>query len=946
MNHTARITRALGALALVGLLVVGIPWALVHYIGSPFPHDLPSWHQIHDTLTTRGIPDDVLLKALAIVVWITWAMLVASLVTEAIGMARGTTSRRVPLASTFQPVARWLVAAIAVGILTTSTRTAATPTPALAANLTALRTNTPRAELVVDLTATPPAAQPVTPAALSNGTAPPVAAQPAVHVVQPGDTLWDISGQHLGDPYRWPEIYDLNHDRAQPDGTSLIDPNLIYPGWTLQLPSTAPSAAEPPLAAASPPPTPVPTSSPPAPVQPMPDAVVPPATIAPNGSTETTRATTTPTTIPSSRSAQEATVNERAAAKPADSDGDGTAAPFGVAGAAFLASGSLELLALLRRRQLQRRQVGHAVPRLSDELAATETALRAAALGAPGPWLDYALRTLAGHRTKRGEAVAQPVAVHLTSDELVVMLAEPNPRAPTPWTTTSPGWRWHLLLSTPTGELERIAADACAPMPALITIGASPDGSVMLDLEACGLVTITGTLEEARGLARSAVLELAVSPAADELDIVTVGDTPLIAPSATLSRVHHMTTLDDAVDIIGGPVRATGKALNDAALATTFQARCGNHGSDPWTPTLLILDYFPGENERTQLESLVGAGGRGLGILVIGDWPAAPWQLHLEDGHLDAPRLGLHGLERTIEIQHVEKTIADATVELFEQTEDDTDELILQYDVVDRERPPEGPARAPVDAPIIVHVYGDLRVEGATRPLTDLETELVTYLATRERPVDADVIQTALWPDRTVSAKRWWNLVSETRKALGVDQDGNFHLPPFTRWQPLRLVSGVTTDLARIEAALRGISQEASAEAELVRALGEVAGRPFDAKRGYAWVHANGLASYAEALVTDAVHVVASMCIERGEMDEAVRVAAIGLRASPGNETLYRDLIIAHDKLGDTRAIENTIRDLFESLETMDPYSDLMPETIALCERVAGRNVKRIASTG
>ena len=41
MNRTARITRALGALFLLGALVVGIPWALAHYIGSPLPHDIP-----------------------------------------------------------------------------------------------------------------------------------------------------------------------------------------------------------------------------------------------------------------------------------------------------------------------------------------------------------------------------------------------------------------------------------------------------------------------------------------------------------------------------------------------------------------------------------------------------------------------------------------------------------------------------------------------------------------------------------------------------------------------------------------------------------------------------------------------------------------------------------------------------------------------------------------
>ena len=33
-----------------------------------------------------------------------------------------------------------------------------------------------------------------------------------------GDTLWDIAGEQLADPYRWQEIADLNQGRAMSDG--------------------------------------------------------------------------------------------------------------------------------------------------------------------------------------------------------------------------------------------------------------------------------------------------------------------------------------------------------------------------------------------------------------------------------------------------------------------------------------------------------------------------------------------------------------------------------------------------------------------------------------------------------------------------------------------------------------------------------------------------------
>lgn len=50
-----------------------------------------------------------------------------------------------------------------------------------------------------------------------------------VHVVRPGDTLWDIARACMNDPFLWPEIFRLN--------TAVIeDPALIYPRERLVLP--------------------------------------------------------------------------------------------------------------------------------------------------------------------------------------------------------------------------------------------------------------------------------------------------------------------------------------------------------------------------------------------------------------------------------------------------------------------------------------------------------------------------------------------------------------------------------------------------------------------------------------------------------------------------------------------------------------------------------------
>lgn len=53
---------------------------------------------------------------------------------------------------------------------------------------------------------------------------------PASYTIKPGDNLWDIARNQMGDATRWKEIYSLNKDVI---GTN---PDLIHPGNTLELP--------------------------------------------------------------------------------------------------------------------------------------------------------------------------------------------------------------------------------------------------------------------------------------------------------------------------------------------------------------------------------------------------------------------------------------------------------------------------------------------------------------------------------------------------------------------------------------------------------------------------------------------------------------------------------------------------------------------------------------
>ncbi|NIZ93244.1 hypothetical protein [Kineococcus rubinsiae] len=233
---------AVATLLLLGV-VAGVPLALVALLGNPLPTTLPGRAWLDAEVTASSVLD-----VLAVVLWGVWLHFVVCVVAEFRAWARGTRGR-VPLGSGNQLLARRLVAAVlllsagavwvpgtasAVGaVLSTATVSATTSMPSASGGAEAGSARTAVAVAADEPDAGWRAAEPA-----------PAGAAPVAYLVQPPlgrhhDCLWDIAERTLGDPLRYQEIFELNRNRVQPDGSRLVDADLIRPGWTLLLPADA-----------------------------------------------------------------------------------------------------------------------------------------------------------------------------------------------------------------------------------------------------------------------------------------------------------------------------------------------------------------------------------------------------------------------------------------------------------------------------------------------------------------------------------------------------------------------------------------------------------------------------------------------------------------------------------------------------------------------------------
>ncbi len=902
--------RSVGALLALGCLLIGVPAALATAVGWPLPSEIPALDQVVDALGGSSIEDGTIVKGLALVCWLAWAQVLLSSVVEIAAWHTGRVASRLP-AVPLQALTRRLV--LSALLLGASLRTAATPP-----NLALASVEAPVfVALVADVgshASTAPIVHP-TPSAL-------------VGLVHQRDCLWRLAEVHLGDGLRWRELWELNRGREFSDGRVFQDPDLIHPGWALLFPADAVGLDAPPSEV-------VPATSTPLAPEPSPTLEAPPSDEA-----------VTPPTAELPSTSEVSTPSDTAVASPAEelsdveTDDDDGAVPIGLAAGGIIAAGLLAAVHRQQRARQRRRSPGHEAWQPTPAATAAEAGLRRLAVGEPVERLDAALRALAGAISGRRSGHPPAVDVVSVADDgaVEVLLSSPLQAAPGVFEVTAGRRAWTLPPDTDPVALHRAAGGQAAPCPALVEVGTIDDRAVLVDLESPSSTAIVGDAAAARRLLQSLTYGLATTTCADDLHVIWVGPTP--PGIAHLDRVEVATDVHEVMPQLEKIASATSEAMALGSWPTALSARVSNP-ADAWTPTIVVV---PDDDSAEALAPICRPDTGIACVALRSTEPGAGRVFRCVSDEVIIEPLGLR-----LQTAALPESFLGAAGDLIDALAGDAPgpelrlEAAVEAAAESEPRTEIAPPRLPLDVGddhdvITVRVLGPVEVTGGARKIDRRRSEeLVVYLALHPDGVDEGRLKAALWHDEAPSSHTFNQTVSRARSCLGPASDGGFHLP-HCQDGLYRVGERVTSDYRTLVSALRAASDDATPEAleELAAALEGVRGLPFEGtKRGWEWIFNEGLSAHITSVVSEAAHLLATQAIERGDPKQAIWATVQGVKASPGDEILYRDRMLAHDLEGNPAGVEAAMDELMRVIEADEPDGNVHPETMDLYERLS-----------
>ncbi|CAM5250831.1 Bacterial transcriptional activator domain-containing protein OS=Streptomyces alboniger OX=132473 GN=CP975_20460 PE=4 SV=1 [Streptomyces alboniger] len=968
--------KAFLAFVALAVLLIGVPGALVVFVGWPLPGGAPSlsWLQQEITVST-------FINVLTVVVWFAWAQFTACVLVEMKAALSGVgIPGRVPGAGGSQLLARQLVAALLlVGA------TAASFAPGLSQFGQSLEGNQ-RPASAASAQQTPGLfGQEQQQAAGAADALAAQAEQAAAHAggaedgdtkyyrIQPPegrhhDSLWEIAERHLGDGRRYKEIYRLNKDREQPDGSKLSEASLIRPGWIMEMPGDAHGGEL----------VEMPDEAP----EVSQDVKEQISDYARTGGQEqgggqqgggregsgsergggsSVDHDTAHITLPEQRPGTTmptapATPETPAAAAGETSEGLGFGLPEALIGAPLLAAGLLGALGRRRRQALWQSATaavggrrGMRLPTPTGDAAAAQDALLVGADPEGVRLLDLSLRGLAASLAEENRPLPTVYAAWLSNGDLHLQLATPAGRPPAPWQLGQDQTFW-VLARTDAERYEDV--DTAAPYPGLVSLGTLDDSRLLLNLESVpGIVSLSGSAADRAAVFASVAAELATNGWSDRMTITLVGFGEDLTPLAP-NRLRHLEDVDALLETMEAETRQRRGALGAAGHDSVLTGRTGPAQHTRWAPHLVLLAAQPGADDAVKLAELASDAGRlGIGYLVgtdSGDLPGAAWEMEItREGKLLAPLLGLE-----LAAQTLPEAERRAVVRLFTEADPEGE---------GNPGPDDGPtAAAPpflVDVTeqgrpaVYARLVGTYEIIGLDTPdgeRSPLMHEALALLLLHREGVHPRVLASALWP-RGVTDDVRDALVDRLREWLGTDPDGSPRLRA-DRSGRLTLATSVVSDLDVLRSLYHEATQGRGAGNRAVRgrmltdALVLVRGPLLaDRQQGrYAWLTHEIIDAQLPLLVADIGLALSEFHLEKGRAEKAIEALDAALGSAPGDERLWNELLRATHALADPARLQRVAADLL----ARSGARGLPPRTEALLDELLPAWRDRLGAVG
>jgi len=507
-------------------------------------------------------------------------------------------------------------------------------------------------------------------------------------------------------------------------------------------------------------------------------------------------------------------------------------------------------------------------------------------------------------------------------------------------------------------DLQALAAERWPAWPALVAVGDCREGTVLVNLEHAGVISVEGPEERVRGFLAGLLLQLASQPWAEEMlgGLYAVGESPLAGRLA--QRVQHVAAsgameLAEKLDAVASArLELAGEGSLSAVRALTCEA----------LPNVVVaFSGTPASALRCLAEAAVPERS-GVVLAAAGPVEGADWKVEVSAGSQAVLRGKSGGNELVVQLvngfrseevallsEALSRPEGEGFTELKEAVEEQAAVASGSYGdppvageggqageaaaapVAGKDggkEPAKGlGAEAVVEVPAVeIRFLGPVDVVGgymdalsSSRIMAALG--LLAYLAAHPRPISADELAGALWPLDASNdnfggpqRKTVMNVVSRARSVLGYGVNGKERIVLTPRGY--RLVGEVGSDWDRFRrhvSVAHSLGGTAEARGHLRAALELVRGEPFGgvlASQFFEWVTSEHLDMVISAQVVDVAEELGELALAAGDLGLVYWAVERGLQIEPTREELFRLWMHALGQEGRPARVDDVYRRL------------------------------------